>query len=618
MSSPSPTSTRTCSATAPSPARASTTSTRWRRRWRAASPKTRCSATTCSKARWRAAALVTDVELVEDYPTRYSRRRIAPASLGARRLAAAAASSSSPRSGVPALSRWKMIDNLRRSLTPIFWVLASIAGWTLLPFTLAAQWQALLILSAVHGADLRHRRRAPAEEPRGDGARPFQRAGARRRLRHRAWWRCAIVLIAHSAWMMGDAIVRTLYRLFVSRQQPAGMAHRLAGAASRRQHARRLLPHDVRRGRHRASSGSPSRLPPIRPAPSSRCIFALFWVGSPAFAWLISRSAETEDRLRIVAGPTRPSCAPSRGAPGSISRPSSRRSTTCCRRTISRRRRSRSWRRRTSPTNIGVYLLSVVSARDFGWISLADAVDAHRGDAWRRSRSMERYRGHLYNWYDTTTLQPLLSALRFERRQRQPRRPPDRRRRRLQRMGRGAVRPPAGRFRRPARRRRPSSRKASTRLPDDRRQLRPLRQRLRDRIDGMRRAVETIKSAARNGVDPHHQPGRAGRRDPQARRQPSITEAQSARSDDARRLGGQAGSDLRGACAATRTATRAASTALRAQAGRRCASARANSPSRWISRSCCGRSASCCRSATASRSTSSTRAATTCSPPRRG
>src|SRR5690606_28972226 len=28
--------------------------------------------------------------------------------------------------------------------------------------------------------------------------------------------------------------------------------------------------------------------------------FALFWVGSPAFAWLISRSAETEDRLHLA------------------------------------------------------------------------------------------------------------------------------------------------------------------------------------------------------------------------------------------------------------------------------------------------------------------------------
>ncbi len=33
---------------------------------------------------------------------------------------------------------------------------------------------------------------------------------------------------------------------------------------------------------------------------------------------------------------------------------------------------------RTSPTNIGIYLLSIVSARDFGWISLADAVGRSR------------------------------------------------------------------------------------------------------------------------------------------------------------------------------------------------------------------------------------------------
>src|SRR5690606_37124061 len=100
--------------------------------------------------------------------------------------------------------------------------------------------------------------------------------------------------------------------------------------------------------------------------------FLLFWAGSPAFAWLISRSAETEDRLRV--------------SPADTARL----------RTVARR----TWAYfetfvtaehnnlppdnfqetphpvvapRTSPTNIGVYLLSIVSARDFGWISLADA-----------------------------------------------------------------------------------------------------------------------------------------------------------------------------------------------------------------------------------------------------
>ena len=66
-----------------------------------------------------------------------------------------------------------------------------------------------------------------------DGARPFQRAAARRRLRHRAGGAARSCCIAHYAWLMGDAIVRTLYRLFVSRRQllewrTASQAHKAA------------------------------------------------------------------------------------------------------------------------------------------------------------------------------------------------------------------------------------------------------------------------------------------------------------------------------------------------------------------------------------------------------
>ena len=75
-------------------------------------------------------------------------------------------------------------------------------------------------------------------------------------------------------------------------------------------------------------------------------------------------------------------CGSSRAAPGA----SSRRfvdapTTTCCRPTTSRRRRSRCVAHRTSPTNIGLYLLSIVSARDFGWIGTLDMLGAARGDA---------------------------------------------------------------------------------------------------------------------------------------------------------------------------------------------------------------------------------------------
>ncbi len=61
---------------------------------------------------------------------------------------------------------------------------------------------------------------------------------------------------------------------------------------------------------------------------------------------------------------------------------------------------------RTSPTNLGLLLLSTLSAHDLGYITLSELVS--RVD--RTLLSMERlekYNGHLYNWYDTLTAQAL-------------------------------------------------------------------------------------------------------------------------------------------------------------------------------------------------------------------
>ena len=61
---------------------------------------------------------------------------------------------------------------------------------------------------------------------------------------------------------------------------------------------------------------------------------------------------------------------------------------------------------RTSPTNLGLYLLSIVAARDFGWIGTLDAVDRLEATL-RTMQRLERFRGHFFNWYDTTDLRPL-------------------------------------------------------------------------------------------------------------------------------------------------------------------------------------------------------------------
>ena len=120
-------------------------------------------------------ALVSDVELVEDYPTRYdvdaSRQhrwargdwQLLPYIFGR-------------RAAVPSLSRWKMIDNLQAH-----------ADADLLGDRLGCQLDDVAVRrrhtvpgaahpDVVHGADLRCRRRLDTEIARSDGARPFQRA----------------------------------------------------------------------------------------------------------------------------------------------------------------------------------------------------------------------------------------------------------------------------------------------------------------------------------------------------------------------------------------------------------------------------------------------------------
>ena len=431
--------------------------------------------------------LATDVELVEDYPTQYSvdasrHHRWARGDWQLLRYIF------DPQSGVPALSRWKMVDNLRRSITPIFWVMASIAGWSLLPFTQAAQWQALLILSLFMSPtfDIVH-----AIIPKG--------GDVTARGHFNALWRdvafgtalvaLKIVLMAHSAWMMADAIIRTLYRLFISRRH---LLEWTAASQAKKKNGNDLLSY------YKLMYGAVIIaivgvvIPVLADSTGTfvACFFMLFWAGSPAFAWLISRSAETEDRLR-VADEDRVAL-----------RVAARRTWAYFETYVTA---ENNWlppdnfqetpspvvAARTSPTNIGVYLLSIVSARDFGWISLHEAARRIEQTMATLER-MERFRGHLYNWYTTDTLKPLLPLY-------------------VSAVDSGNL---AGHLVATAAACAEWAEAPSVHLqgefdgvldavtileeslrdlPDDRRQLRPLRQRLSDRIEGMRRAVETIK-----------------------------------------------------------------------------------------------------------------------------
>lgn len=62
---------------------------------------------------------------------------------------------------------------------------------------------------------------------------------------------------------------------------------------------------------------------------------------------------------------------------------------------------------RTSPTNIGLYLLSVGCARQFGWLGTEELLERLEATLATLDK-LQRHEGHFLNWYDTLSLQPLL------------------------------------------------------------------------------------------------------------------------------------------------------------------------------------------------------------------
>ena len=62
---------------------------------------------------------------------------------------------------------------------------------------------------------------------------------------------------------------------------------------------------------------------------------------------------------------------------------------------------------RTSSTNIGLELLAIISAYDLGFIKFKQTID-YLKHVLETVSSLSKWNGHLYNWYDTKTLMPLL------------------------------------------------------------------------------------------------------------------------------------------------------------------------------------------------------------------
>jgi cyclic beta-1,2-glucan synthetase len=356
------------------------------------------------------AGLASDVEVVEEFPVRYdvAAQRHHRWARGDWQLLpwmlrpGPTGGDGSPHGGVPAIGRWKMLDNLRRSLSAPSLVAALIAGW-LAPADAAWIWTGFILatmalppLIPVIGEIIPRQPNVALGGHIRTLVKDLKLASIQLGL--------MIVFLADQAWLMSDAILRTLIRLTITRRHllewvPAAQAARAPQPDVA--HFYRRMVGGVVIG---VATGGAVLLAGRGTWPVAMA-FAAAWLASPAVARWASLSkpisgrrplAEADVRtLRLIARRTWRFFETFVSAASNMLPPDNFQETP-----------QPVVARRTSPTNLGLYLLSVVSARDFGWIGAVDAVERLEATLSTMGR-LKQYRGHFYNWYDTGDLRPL-------------------------------------------------------------------------------------------------------------------------------------------------------------------------------------------------------------------
>ncbi len=357
-------------------------------------------------------ALVSDVELVDDYPSSMlaHTRRLHRWVRGDWQLLwwlfpVVPARGRLERNRLPLISRWKLFDNLRRSLVAPATLALLLLAWTTLPGS-AAGWTAVglaapvipLLLRSVEAAVwlLRGRlRRAVSRVHWGDVKTDMARFSLQ------------VVFLANTTYSMLHAIALTLVRLVFTRRRllewetAAATAARVFGPDARTFVSAMSASPALALGSLVAVSATHQEAWPVAVP------FAFLWALAPFIGLVLSRpvarprhelSAADRRYLESVALETwryfdRHVTAEHHALPPDNIQlvPELRVAA------------------RTSPTNIGMSLLAGVAAHDLGLIGL-DALVERTEATLATVERLERHHGHLLNWYDTQTLTPLVPA----------------------------------------------------------------------------------------------------------------------------------------------------------------------------------------------------------------
>jgi cellobiose phosphorylase len=382
------------------------------------------------------AGLATDITVYDDYPARYlthARRKhrwIRGDWQLLRWLTSRVPGPDGPEPNrLSLLSRWKILDNLRRSTVEIALMVFLVAGWTVLPGSplrwtalgiaaLAAPWVVSLLLALL---------RLPIDK----SWRAYYAAVGRDAVTSARQLSLAIIVLPHQAWISMDAIVRTLWRLIVTKRhllewQPASLAERVTSNTTR----------SVWRAMWPAVAIAGGVLVLV-----AACAIAGWSGGAGLPAWMRIVPPETTARLWQLAAAVVPLVALWVASPAvahALSAPAApnRFRLSPARRLEALRYALLHWRffdrfvgadtnwlapdnfqedpspvlaMRTSPTNVGLQLLATASAYDLGFITV-DEMTRRLELAFRSIERLRRFRGHLYNWYDLHDLHVLEPA----------------------------------------------------------------------------------------------------------------------------------------------------------------------------------------------------------------
>ena len=354
------------------------------------------------------AGLLSDVELYEEYPSRYSadvsrRHRWIRGDWQIARwllLGVPGPDARLQKNPLSMLSRWKIFDNLRRSLTSAALTFLLLLGWTVLP---SAWFWTLAVIGVILIPSLLASALNILQKPVDVTLGQHLAAAVRSSGRHFVQAAFTLVCLPYEAFFSLDAMVRTAWRMLITHKRllqwdPSGDSVRtsrtdLVGSCQ----TMWIGPFVAAAAGITLALSKPAALAVAGP------ILGL-WLASPAIAWWISRPiARRRERLTT--------------------------DQTLFLRKLSRK----TWAffetfvgpddhwlppdnyqehpapviaHRTSPTNMGLALLANLSAYDFGYISAGKLIE-RTAKSLHTMEGLERHQGHFFNWYDTQSLKPL-------------------------------------------------------------------------------------------------------------------------------------------------------------------------------------------------------------------